>query len=291
MSDLVLDGIRKLIQEDVNSRGLQTIPDHNLVSSCYLDFPAACRHMAETPQLAVGIVTGFYIPAAQPPAGETDGPLGALFLARVLTRLGAKVVLATDDFCGPALHAGLIAAQLEKTVPLILLPNFAHAQRLTSEDYCRQFFNQAGNLTHLIALERPGPSHTPDSIRSPARQDDALLRQFAQEVPPDHHNRCHTMKGRDITAAMSPAHFLFENVTPKISTIGIGDGGNEIGMGKIPWNVVRDNVPGGGLVACRVPADYLIVCGISNWGAYGLASGLAHLRGQNPDPAYLDPDQ
>ena len=45
-------------------------------------------------------------------------------------------------------------------------------------------------------------------------------------------------------------------------------------MGKIPWDVIRRNIPRGGLVACRVPADHLIVCGISNWGAYGLAAGV-----------------
>jgi hypothetical protein len=89
------------------------------------------------------------------------------------------------------------------------------------------------------------------------------------------------MRGRDITAHMSPAHLLFEAVRgmPRVTTIGIGDGGNEIGMGKVPWPVIRRNIPGGGLVACRVPADHLIVCGVSNWGAYGLAAGVRLLRG------------
>ena len=89
------------------------------------------------------------------------------------------------------------------------------------------------------------------------------------------------MRGRDITAQMAPAHWLFEVASrrvPPIITIGIGDGGNEIGMGKIPWEVIRHNIPNGGLIACRVPTDYLIVCGISNWGAYGLAAGVRLLR-------------
>ena len=88
----------------------------------------------------------------------------------------------------------------------------------------------------------------------------------------------------------SPLHLLFEDAArlPRLTTIGIGDGGNEIGMGKIPWDVIRRNVPNGGLIACRVPTDHLIVCGVSNWGAYALAAGVALLRGAKLDPALFD---
>jgi hypothetical protein len=99
------------------------------------------------------------------------------------------------------------------------------------------------------------------------------------------------MRGVDITGSMSPAHLLFEAAseqTPAVTTIGIGDGGNEIGMGKIPWDVIRRNIPGGGRVACRVPTDHLIVCGVSNWGAYGLAAGVALLRGRRLQPELFD---
>jgi hypothetical protein len=50
-------------------------------------------------------------------------------------------------------------------------------------------------------------------------------------------------------------------------------------MGKIPWSIIRRNIPNGGLVACRIPTHHLIVCGVSNWGAYGLAAGVRILRG------------
>jgi hypothetical protein len=92
------------------------------------------------------------------------------------------------------------------------------------------------------------------------------------------------MRGRDITEFTGPAHLLFEHagtLAPLVTTIGIGDGGNEIGMGKIPWSTIRKNIPNGGLIACRVPTDHLIVAGVSNWGAYALAAGVAVLRG-NP---------
>ncbi len=293
MSDHLLDEIQAIIQADVNHRGLQTDPGANLITATAAHFPAACRSVAEADRPAVGIVTGFLIPHAQPPAGETDGPLGALFLARVLTELNISVILATDRFAESALAAGLEACSLDKRVRLIVLPSFDEAQAIGPEDYCQRFADQAGRLTHLIALERVGPSHTPESIRAQGATE-RHMEEFRRTVPSEHHDRCHTMRGRDITATMSPAHWLVESARrqhPPITTIGIGDGGNEIGMGFIPWTIIRRNIPGGEIVACRVPTDLLIVCGISNWGAYGLAVGVGLFRGAALDSQLFDPEQ
>ena len=56
-----------------------------------------------------------------------------------------------------------------------------------------------------------------------------------------------------------------------IPTIGIGDGGNEIGMGNVR-NVVQGELH---LDPCVVPCDHLIAASVSNWGAYGLAAALS----------------
>src|SRR5205085_1995817 len=167
----------------------------------------------------------------------------------------------------------------------------------TPQDYTDRFLGEVrqhvGRLTHLVALERAGPSHTPASLASQLGSTQADQERFQKEVPPVHHDRYHTMKGRDITRHMSPAHWLFEAAPQAvpIKTIGIGDGGNEIGMGKIPWEVIRHNIAGGGLVACRVPTDFLLVCGVSNWGAYGLAAGMTLRRGRALDPGLFDPER
>ncbi|HMC66381.1 MAG TPA: glutamate cyclase domain-containing protein, partial [Gemmataceae bacterium] len=263
----------------------------NLISACFADFHGACHNLAKTANLSVAVVTGFYIPHAQPPCGETDGPLGALFLARALVPLGIEVLLVTDAFCLPALEAGITAAGLRKRVPLIPLPSPGRGEILSRHEYWDAFAERAGPITHLIALERVGPSHTADSLQAQPGTTPATIADFLGEIPADHHDRCHTMRGRDITANMSPAHYLFEvavEAHPRIATIGIGDGGNEIGMGKIPWATIRRNIPNGGMVACRVPTDHLIVCGVSNWGAYGLAAGVRLLRGHEPDPGLFD---
>ena len=44
-------------------------------------------------------------------------------------------------------------------------------------------------------------------------------------------------------------------------------------------------------MACRVPTDYLIVAGISNWGAYGLAAGVRLLRGQTNAGELFHPEK
>jgi uncharacterized protein YcsI (UPF0317 family) len=282
VSDPLLLQMRDLIQHDIGNRGLRTDPHENLITCCADDFVAACRSIAEHPAPAVGIVTGFYIPHAQPPCGETDGPLGAVFLARALASLGIKVVVLTDGFCIAAVEAGLALAGLRKTVFAVLLPDAQAFEALSSQSYWETVAERSGALTHLVALERVGPSHTPETVHTQNGSSAADVLLFTEAVTADHHDRCHTMRGRDITANMSPAHLLFEGECRKkagITTIGIGDGGNEIGMGKLPWRVIQRNVPGGGIVACRVPVDHLIVCGISNWGAYALAAGVRLLRG------------
>jgi len=270
-----LHELRDLIQNDVGKRGLRTDPERNLINACPDDFAAACRSLADHAAPGLAIVTGFYIPTATPPAGETDGPLGALFLARALVLLGISVVVVTDDFCVQALAAGLKECDLQESVPIVTLPTPSQAKNMTHLDYWQYFDQRKGiaNLTHVLAIERVGPSHTHDA------------------VPLADRDRCHTMRGRDITDLMSPAHRLFEEAQRQgnITTIGIGDGGNEIGMGKISWDVIDRNIPRGGLVACRIPTQHLIVCGVSNWGAYALAAGVAILRGEKLAAELFDP--
>jgi D-glutamate cyclase len=274
-----LSAIRDLIQQDPGRRGLATDPASNLLTACADDFAGACRSLANTSHPAVAVVTGFFIPTAHPPCGETDGPLGALFLARALVPLGVRVALLTDDFCRPALEAGLKECGLQKTVAALTLPGPKRPWDTFLAKGWKPFLRETFRPTHLIALERVGPSHTPLSIQHQLGVGEPLL-DFLHEVPKEHHDRCHTMRGLDITDRMSPAHLLFEAAAQEkgLTTIGIGDGGNEIGMGKIPWDVIHRNIQGGGLAACRIPTDFLIVAGVSNWGAYGLAAGLMILR-------------
>jgi D-glutamate cyclase len=270
----LLDSIRDIVQHDIGARGLRNEPNDNLITACPGDFAAAAHSLAVTEGGTVGILTGFFIPHAQPPCGETDGPIGAVFLARALVPLGFQVVIYTDQFCMAAVDVGLRTAGLESSVNVIeivpaLTPTSARARVV------------ADKLTHLISVERVGPCHTEDSIRAQPANHPETLKAFLDEVPLAQRDRLRNMRGLDITHLMAPGHLLVEaagGLEKPAVTIGIGDGGNEIGMGKIPWQTIHRNIARGGAIACRTATTHLIVAGISNWGAYGLGFAVHMLR-------------
>jgi hypothetical protein len=62
----------------------------------------------------------------------------------------------------------------------------------------------------------------------------------------------------------------------------IGDGGNEVGMGKVIEGIRKSTITNAQLIGCVVAADDLIVCSVSNWGGYALAgaAGLVYSESQ-----------
>ncbi len=84
------------------------------------------------------------------------------------------------------------------------------------------------------------------------------------------------MRGLDISLYTAPLDELF--TAGPWETIAIGDGGNEIGMGSLPRELIAQHVDHGETIACVTPARHLIVTGVSNWGAYALLGALAALR-------------
>ena len=88
--------LAELLRDDPSGRGVAGLRPVGGTSSADALRESAVRLLKCQ---AVGIVTGFYIPGAAPPAAETDGPPGALALARALQALGRQVHLITDiDF-------------------------------------------------------------------------------------------------------------------------------------------------------------------------------------------------
>jgi hypothetical protein len=84
------------------------------------------------------------------------------------------------------------------------------------------------------------------------------------------------MRGLDISSYTAPLDDVF--IAGPWETIAIGDGGNEIGMGSLPRELIAQYVDNGETIACATPARNLIVAGVSNWGAYALLGALAALR-------------
>ncbi|RJP33153.1 MAG: DUF4392 domain-containing protein [Phycisphaerales bacterium] len=199
--------------------------------------PDQLRLAAQSLRLArrVGIVTGFYVPAAEAP--ETDGPHGAHVVGAALTRLGLHVDYVTDER-----NAGVLRALGIEPI-------------LDADSYLA-----GARPSHLVSIERVGRARD---------------------------GRYRDMRGRDITAAAAPLDSLFLAASDEgLTTIGIGDGGNEIGMGRV-FAATLSQIAHGPEIACVVSTDYCIAAGVSNWGAYGLAGALSVLVGRDllPDAA------
>jgi hypothetical protein len=207
------------------------------------------------------------------PQGETDGPLGAVCLARALSvGLGAKAIYVSEERHLPPINAASVAAgisvvdatdiQVRKraavAVPFPLGDKGAKraAQQLL-DDY---------QPTAVIAVEKLGPNEK------------GVLHSIAGvAVPPQ--SQAHT-------------HYLIEEAKQRgILTIGIGDGGNEIGFGLIT-EAVQEIQPYGRHCQCPCDSgvatvtstDVLVCAAVSNWGAYGVAACMAFMLG---DPNVL----
>ncbi len=202
---------------------------------------AAASALAADPSPRIGLITGFFVPNGHPPAAETDGPAAAALLARSFRNAGLHHRIATDTICQSATRTALDHAGAQST-PLDALPPGGAAAALI-ETW------RADNITWVLAIERCGPA--------------------ADGIP-------RNMRGGDIGSYAAPLHQLFS--AGPWRTIGIGDGGNEIGMGNIPRALIDGHVPFGARIGCVVPADHLITTGVSHWGAYALLAALSAIR-------------
>lgn len=207
----------------------------------------AAMSIASTERPHIAITAGFFVRFAEPPSPETDGLNGTAHLAAAFAEAGFEVTVITDAPCAKAMWA--------------VLTEVPHAIRLevvgVDMQQVLELRSRLENLpnppTHFIAIER---------------------------VSPGSDGRPHREHGWDMSAETAPLDLLFQDDgwTPRWTTIGIGDGGNEIGMGCLPEEIVREDIPNGELIAARAAADHLIVSSVSNWGAYALLAAVALLR-------------
>lgn len=187
------------------------------------------------------LVTGFCIRAAM--IGENDGPPGTLGLANALRQLGKEVYLVTDQH-----SAGLLAAASAPSGHPF--PTLELSLDQEQADQQIQALLASFSPTHAVAIERPG---------------NAI----------DGHR--YSMLGEMLDDLLPATDRLLQPLTPRTyRTQAIGDGGNELGMGKL-----RDSLKGrvmhGELIFCATAADFVIPAGISNWGAYALVAVLSLL--------------
>lgn len=83
-----------------------------------------------------------------------------------------------------------------------------------------------------------------------------------------------SMRGISIREKTSPIDLLFTSGRHIIS-FGVGDGGNEIGMGNLADEITRKL----SIDPCVVKVDHLIIATVSNWGGYGICACLEKMTG------------
>jgi hypothetical protein len=211
-----------------------------LIAASRGDLSAAAQSLAGAASL--GLITGFFVPRGDVAAPETDGPVGTALLAAGLAACGVPARIAVDTPCAEAVRVAVEAAGGGVAVDEVGVADPAGLDRL------RDTWRHAG-ISHAIAIERCGRSAD---------------------------GRPRNMRGVDVSPWTAPLDDLF--LGGPWAKLAVGDGGNEIGMGKLPAGLIARTVPNGAEIACVTSCDHLVVAGVSNWGAYGLMAALAVLR-------------
>lgn len=141
---------------------------------------------------------------------------------------------------------------------------------VVTDEICRGFFECSGIETVYL------PYYADDETCN------AVLDQYApvgmiaiERCGKNIHGVYENAGGDSLEDCTAPVDRLFELTA--VPTVGIGDGGNEIGMGKLA-EVIQEKLS---LVPCRVAADHLIVATVSNWGAIALAGCLGFLPSED----------
>lgn len=188
--------LEKRISLDEGGRGIKDIllPEGELLHAAVDIFHA--NHVA--------ILTGFPCLLDYTPPTETDGPLGALALAKALLLLGKKVELLTDECNEEVLLACAAASNLHAYGAAENFRFQAFPAVFTEKDEMR-FSEIYNSIDLVISIERAGPNHE---------------------------QRYLTMRKRDMTNIVAPLEYLTLETAPggtsfimrhDIKSIGIGD--------------------------------------------------------------------
>ncbi|HMK82644.1 MAG TPA: glutamate cyclase domain-containing protein [Candidatus Bathyarchaeia archaeon] len=223
----------------------------------------AAQRLSQTihPGDNVIITTGIGEPSKLP-KGETDGPPGAAALARAISLIlqANPIIVAGENYLEPVFAScralGMKASDHAG-------PNCVKGESFPVND--QQARNGAVEL-----LKKYNPS--------------ALI--SIECLGPNSEGVLHTLDGIDLTKHNVPLHHIFEAATQKsLLTIGLGDGGNEIGCGMI-YEAVRRIQRYGTICQCPckkgvatvTATDVLVFASTGNWGAYGVTASLALLH-------------
>lgn len=190
--------------------------------------------------------------------------------ARALLELARGTVLFTTGFYvkGHAETDGPLGTMMAARA----LKKLGFHSVIVTDKYCKDFFEpehldveyvdtDADEAVYEALLDR----YAPVALVS--------IERCGHNVENDYAN----MRGVSIASETAKTDCLFELAARRgIPTFGVGDGGNEIGMGNMKEIIAKKL----SLVPCAVGVDHLIIATVSNWGAYALVAYLQELTGE-----------
>ncbi len=268
------DRLDRLVNLDMGERGLEPLfEEARRLQGGSLAGAAADALLAVPEGGTVVLTTGSVSRAwITPNLGESDGPSGAAAIARALVLArNATCVMLCEDCLLPAIRntcqsAGLFPvtlsqaaiARAERSLATITMLPYATDDAEGQEQAARLLEELQPDL--LFSTERVG------------RNEQGVY---------------HSMKGIDYGIGRARVDLLFdEGLARGIPVVAVGDGGNEIGMGRVAGHV-KAHVPfgdacqcgcGGGIGAVT-GCDVLVTAACSNWGCTAIAAAMAARAG------------
>jgi glutamate racemase len=228
------------------------------------------------------LVTGFNVgmDEAGKPLPETDGPPGTALLGRTLRLLGKNVTYVTDSHNAPVLKASLEA--LGQPTDKVIVFDAKH--RFGARKAADKVLNEV-NPDAVMAIELPARNTGGEYLNMRG----ISVKQQAMEHIVTVGGKTVKVKGSKETVNPPLDEIVIAaNLRPGIDTLGVGDGGNEAGMGNV--SPLIPPAMNGLDMASSVPVDYLVTSSVSNWGAEAVA-GIMLRNARRPDLLHTAGDQ
>jgi len=275
----IAERLERLITIDVSARGVIDVlydAGRKEQSGPLLDFAASLLLPRLRSGATVFILTGYPTKTwFTPGLTECDGPVGAASLGRMLNlACGVIPVFMIES----RLSRFMVAAA--RAAGFIVAPEGATLGRETRPAPVR--------ATSVL----PFPVEIDEAEREAARllgvADPAAI--VAIEMPGVGRNGSfHTSTGLGVPSEYVPRFEVLLRAAAErgVPSVGIADGGAEIGMGRIE-HAIRERVPYGAKCKCpcgdgmasHVATDALVLATISNWGGHALGMLIAALVGR-----------
>lgn len=235
--------LERLVTTEMRPRNLLQGYVRPLYEAARGDVPityAICRDLMAAEKRRVALATGFVF-HPHLPAGEVDGPVGAAVLGSALQALGFQPTILVQSEV-----VNVVSALLDELRCSLNVVSSSDRSSAEVEHWIDEF-------DLAVAIEKPGRN--------------------AQGVR-------HTLMGVPMPEGDGNVDDFFRGMTRQGKlTIGFGDGGNEIGFGKI-YDFAAQLVPGGGAeersggIIAATATDHLFPAALSNFGTYALTAAL-----------------